>query len=121
MTNRGSIKTPVQSFPKQGNRELPWIYDFTATASINDDLGPEMQTGQIDEIQSIYIDNSANLSPVTFIFNGIYNVTAKPGTQGIYPVIAAGLVKILAQSAGAVKVPVIFSNTAKPFFVWGAA
>jgi hypothetical protein len=121
MTVRTSIKTAQSSFPAQGNRELPWTYDFTNVALINDDLGPEMQTSQIDTVQSIYIDNSLNGSAFNIAFNAIYNINVLPGRQGVYPVMASGLIKIVAQSAGAVKVPVIFSNTQKSSYAeWGA-
>lgn len=118
---RASIKTAQDSFPKQGNRELPVTYDFTAVASINDDLTPEQMASQIESVQSIYIDNSANGSPFQITFNGIYMIQVLPGRQGIYPVIAAGGMKLVAASAGGVKVPVIFSNTAKNYYEWGAA
>jgi hypothetical protein len=117
---RPAYKTSIESFPRQGNRELPWTLDFTAAGTIVDDLSPEMQQSQIEIIQSVYIDNSLNPANllITFQPSG-QNITAQAFTQGIYPVICWGSISYKAVTTQGQKVPVIFSNTAKPFFVWG--
>lgn len=118
--SRPAWKTSSEAFPRQGNRELPFTLDFTGVATINDDLTPEMQASQLEIIQSIYIDNSLNSASfiIQFFPSGQF-VTAQPFTQGIYPVICWGTVRYIAQTVQGIKIPVIFSNTAKPFFVWG--
>src|ERR1700735_1530474 len=105
---RIGFKSPNQQFPVSP-RELPVNLDFTKTAIITDDLGPEMQQSQIEFIQSVWIDNSNNADIMTIQFNNGQNIEAQPGSQGVYPVISSGLLRYVAQSAGGVIVPVIFS------------
>lgn len=117
---RPSFKTFTESFPRQGNRELPITIDFSNSGIVSDDLSPEMQQSQIETIQTVFIDNSLNAA--SFVLNvsppGQY-ITAQPYTQGTYPIIVQGLLRYTAQTAQGIKIPVIFSNTAKPYFVWG--
>lgn len=81
-----------------------------------------MELSRIDFIQSVWIDNSLNASSITLTITsaiGSQSILVQANTQGIYPVIAAGKVKWSAASAGNVQVPLIWSNTAKPFVQWG--
>lgn len=96
------------------------VYDFTNVATIYDDLTPEMMASEIDLVAAVYIDNSQNGSPFNLSFNAYFNINVLPGRQGIYPVLSSGGLKVTATSAGAVKVTVIYSNTNKPPFEWGA-
>jgi len=119
MGTRVAFKTASESFPKQGNRELPVLLDFTNTGVINDSLFSEMQ-GQIETIQCVYIDNSANFSTLSLKFRKTQQVIlAQPLTQGIYPVIEPGAIEYQATTSQGQTVPIIFSNTAKDFNVWG--
>lgn len=118
---RVSVKTALDSFPKQGNRELPVTLDFTNAGTLFDDLAAEMQAGQIDFVQSVYIDNSLNAASllITFLDTGM-NITAQPYSQGIYPVIAGGVPRYRATTSPGQKVEIIFSNTQRRFQTWGA-
>lgn len=117
---RPAFKTASESFPKSGNRELPVILNFTAVSVINDDLSPEMRQSQIETIQSIYIDNSLNSGTFTIqFFPSQQIISVQPFTQGVYPVICWGAISYTAQTNGGVKVPVIFSNTARNWQTWG--
>jgi hypothetical protein len=117
---RPAFKTAAESFPRSGNRELSITLDFTNVGTIFDDLSPEMQQSEIETIQSLYIDNSANPSPFTITFFPSYqSIVAQPFTQGIYPVICWGRLAYKAVTSQGIKIPVIFSNTAKTFAVWG--
>lgn len=119
---RVAWKTSSESFPKSGNRELSLLLNFSAQAVILDDLSPEMRQSEIETIQSIFIDNSANPAPFTIQFfpsNQIILVQAF--NQGIFPVINWGALSYKASTAQGIQIPVIFSNTAKSFSVWGPA
>ncbi len=117
---RPAWKTASESSPRQGNREFPVVLDFSNTGTIFDDLSPEMQQSEIESIQSVYIDNSLNAASFTLTFQpGGMAVTAQAYTQGIYPVIAYGRISYKAVTVQGIKIPVLFSNTAKPFVVWG--
>lgn len=116
---RPAWRTAQESFPSIGNLELPVTLDFTNVATINDDLGPEMQQSRIPTIQSVYIDNSLNAASFILTINNFQNITAQPYTQGIYPVMCNGMLRYTALTTPGIKIPVIWSNTAKDLFVWG--
>lgn len=117
---RPAWRTSQESFPRVGNRELAITIDFTASGTVFDDLTPEMQASQLENIQTIYIDNSQNSASfmITFSPSGQL-IVAQPFTQGLYPVINWGTLSYKAVTSQGIKIPVIFSNTAKPYFVWG--
>jgi hypothetical protein len=115
--SRVSIKSAAGSHPKQGNRELPVTYNFTNGATIADDLSPEMQAGEIDMVQSVWVDNSQNPNDLTIIFNDIQTLLVRQYRQGIYPVMSQGSLQVvLTTVVGNINVQVIYSNTPKTFF-----
>jgi hypothetical protein len=116
---RVAFKTPGNAVPEQGNRELPLTLDFSNIGMISDTLFNEQSSSQIDFIQSVYIDNSGNAGEFTITFNGMQTIIAQPYTQGIYPVIASGALSYIAKTPQGIKIPLIFSNMAKPFATWG--
>lgn len=114
---RPSLKTAANSFPKQGNRELPVTYNFTNAATIPEDLSPEMMAGELDAVQSVWVDNSLNPNDLTINFNGVQNLLVRQYRQGCYPVISQGSLQLtLSTVQGNVNVQVIYSNTVKTFF-----
>jgi hypothetical protein len=118
---RPAVKTASQSFPRQGNRELSILWNFTAqVGSFTDDLAPEMEASEIESIQSVWVDNSANGNPLTIVFTpGNQQLIIPANTQGIYPVISWGRISYtISTTAAAVLVGLIFSNTAKNFYSW---
>lgn len=116
---RPSFKTAQDSFPRQGNRELPITFDFSNASVLFDDLYPEQQASQIETIQSVYIDNSTNAAEFDLIINDTQKIAAQPFTQGVYPVMQQGACRVKALTSQGVKVPCIFSNTAKDYAAWG--
>jgi hypothetical protein len=117
---RVAFKTASESFPRQGNRELSISLDFSNTGVILDDLSPEMQQSEIETLQCVYIDNSQNAAPfIIQFFPSMQIVQAQAYSQGIYPIICGGRVSYKASTSAGIKIPVIFSNTAKDFFAWG--
>lgn len=115
-------KTAQQSWPAQGNRELPVSLDFTGGAVVNGDLSGEMQHSQIESIQSIFIDNSLSSSSFTIQFPITGQILFVPSfKQAILPVIEPGAIRYIAKSNSGLQIPVIFSNTMKTYCVWGPA
>lgn len=120
---RSAYKTPLGATPKQGQRSLPITYNFTNQAAFNDDLSPEIQMGEIEFVQAVYVDNSGNPNPLTIIFlSGPQQPLTVPAFgQGIYPVIAIGLVKYTITTVqGAVNVKLIWLNNYQGSYTqWG--
>jgi hypothetical protein len=116
---RAAFKTAQQSWPKEGNRELPIIVSFAGGNIVTDDLTPEMQASQIESIQSVWIDNSANPSAFRLTLLGPTSqfIKAAPFSQGVYPVISPGLLRYSARSDSYNgNVTLIFSNSQKHWF-----
>lgn len=119
--NRVAFKTATNSYPSQGNRELPVTLDFSATGTLFDDIFPEMSASQIETIQSVYIDNSLNAAALSLQFlDTQITITAQPYTQGIYPVISQGALRYKATTTSGIKIPICFSNVEKKASTWGA-
>lgn len=119
---RSAFKTPNQYTPKQGTRSLPIVYNFASAASFNDDLTVEMQMGEIDFVQSVYVDNSLNNNPllIQFLYGPQQPLRIPALAQGIFPVIAAGQVKYTISTTQAnVNVTLIFQNIPGEQMLWG--
>lgn len=115
------LKTASGSFPAQGNRELLVLLNFSGATSIAGSLFEHMTNGWLETVQSCFIDNSANPAAFTLVFNNMPTGLSVPGyTQGIYPVIAAGIISYVGATAQGPTVPVIFSNTPKTPAQWKA-
>lgn len=120
MQLRTAFKTAQNSFPTQGNRELPITLDFTNVGSITDSLYNEQQASQIEAVQSMFIDNSQNNAPFIIQFRKTQQrIVAQALTQGIYPVIEPGACEYTATTTPGIKIPVCFSNMQKDLAIWG--
>lgn len=120
MAIRAAFKTAAGSYPAMGNRELPISLTFGAAGVILDDLTPDLQQSKIESLQSIFIDNSQNSSPFTIQFFPSYQIIqAQAYTQGIYPIINWGALSYKATGQNGTTTNLIFSNTEKPYYVWG--
>lgn len=123
MGPRVAWKTGADYVPKQGNRELAISYDFSVNASYLDDLLPELTSGQIEFVQSVFIDNSANLNPllIQFLQGPQQPIQAPAQSQGYYNVTMGGDVryKISTTPAAALNVKLIFSNVKREQQTWG--
>lgn len=125
MSEAGRILTAFATqsgyWPTSGTaKTLGANLDFTNSVSINFDLTLETELGRIETVQAMFVDNSANADPVTFLFGVTQlRVVIPAGQQGTFPVFASADVKCTAASVGGVVVPVFFLNTPMPFAVWG--
>lgn len=109
--------------PQQGSRALSVLLAFNtlATQSINDDLTNEQAQGQIEFVQSVYIDNADNAQKFTLqILEGnVQRIVAKANTQGYYPLIAPnGKLSYSASTTGNVNINIIWMNIFVNTIVW---
>lgn len=120
---RAAFKTPSNSIPLQGDRELPIPLNFTAVQSIDDDLSPELSGGAIDFIQSVFIDNASAAANLTLQFKyGINQRIICPAKcQGFFPLLVIGRVIYTATSASGLIIPVVWSNTKRHPQVWNCS
>lgn len=123
MTVRSSYKTAAGYTPKQGGRELLIQYDFSAAASYNDSLGNEQQLGELDIVQSVFIDNADNASPLTITFkhNLLQRIVCPAGGQGFFQVLAPGRLSYTAACAGGKIASLIWSNMPRDTITWDAS
>lgn len=112
MPARMSFAIPSNAVPTEGPVGIPITLALAGIASVSGDFALEQTSGSIGFVQSAYIDNSGNASPLTIVFPGTQqNITVKGHTQGYYPVVPfQGTFTWQASSAGGVNVPVIFMN-----------
>lgn len=107
--------------PAHGSRALFAPFDFAGVTSIGFNFYQELTDGNMDFVQSMFIDNSLNTAEFQIIFDGTrHKIVAQPYSQGIYPVICAqGKLTGVASSGGGVRVPVYFHNVPQPFYTSG--
>lgn len=115
MSGSNQIKTAFPVFngyaPMQGPKALPVTLDFTATQIITFDLLLEETQGVIQYVQSIWVDNADNASPLTLTFAQTnQRIVVPANAQGAWPVIAPDQTQVKAQSVGGVICSVILLN-----------
>lgn len=123
------INTPVIPFastfgndPKEGPKSSPMRFDFTAAPVYTIDFTQFQQQNQLTLIQTVFIDNTANTSPTSLIFDGTDQTLIAPAlSQGYYPILTQKLAKATIASSGAFLVKVQFINVPIPPSVWYSA
>lgn len=120
---RPAFKTPAGAIPAQGNREMSIPMDFRTTQSLEDDLSNELRCGEIDFIQSVFIDNAdaANNLTIQFKYGILQRIICPAHCQGFFPVLVIGAVKFTASSASGLLIPVVWSNTKRPCQIWNCS
>jgi hypothetical protein len=107
------------------NLALPLRLDFTTMGLVAYDLLETLQAGEMNFIQSVFIDNIDNAAPLilTVISNAppFQRIVAQPYTQGWYPItFPLNSAQFTAQTSEGQTVDVIFCNHAMPYFTYGA-
>ena len=99
------------NLPKEGPKGIPAIFNFTGATQIDIDLTTQIQNAKISFIQSLYIDNSLNMSPLNIKCKGT-NQTMTIGKQlCIYvPVLTLQPPQFSFATAGGVLINVFFLN-----------
>lgn len=108
--------------PQNGPRALPISLDFTNQTFYQLDLVQEVEADVINIVQSIYVDNSANLNPVTFLFDQTNQRLVIPaGAQGTWPVITPKDAPrfVVSTTQAAVVVNFILLNVPMAISPWG--
>lgn len=107
---------------KMGGVCIPYTLNFGSIGTISIDLTEELMNDAIDQIQSIYVDNSNNNNPMTMKFSGTQLVIqVAANRQGVYPSFAARgrfSITFVTTVAGGLLVPVGFLNQTLPYAVW---
>lgn len=106
--------------PAEGPRVVPVILDFTATpAEISGDFTIEESTGVVSFVQSVFIDNADNTSPLTLIIDVTgQRIVVPANRQGYFPVFATESFKWTARTAGVFRVGITFANVPMPTAIW---
>ena len=82
------VDVPIfnQLVPGEGPKAIRAVLDFSATDSFALDLTNQVESGIIKAVQTLYIDASELLNPVTFVADRTQQrITVMPDTQGYYP------------------------------------
>ena len=105
-----------------GPRALPVSLSVSTTAPQSFDLQREIEGGQIDNIQAVFIDNSGNTSPLSVVSSEIPGmpIKVKANSQGTYPFYGKQLSTITVSTSNASLTPInlVFLNTPHPYAQW---
>lgn len=107
---------PGQNLPKT----VPYITQTDTGGPDELDLTYFITNNNLDQIQSVYIDNKDGTTPFTlFIQSTGQNVTVKEHTQGWYPLMVSFPAEGKFVFSGATaKTPIFFSNVPMPVGQW---
>lgn len=115
--NSRPISNQTSPFANQA-KTLPFLVPLASAATAELDLTNPQTQGVIDQIQSVYIDNSDNTSEFSITTNNGQNVTCPASTQGWFPLLSANPPVFQFASLGAVDVPIFFCNVPMPLGTW---
>ncbi len=106
--------------PKEGPRCVPFVVPFaTAAGPYLVDLQQMVASKRMTVCQSIFIDNTANDSPLTVNVGGSnQNIVCPSEAQGYFPILTPAIPRFTISSEGSGNVQVIFINVPVPAAVW---
>jgi hypothetical protein len=133
VTKLTSVKPDHNISPAEGPRALTVPLLFTAASpylvpnsfgnNLAGDLALEMESGTIDMVQSIYVDNSLNPNALTLQFAGLapnHNLDIPPNFQGWFGVTKGeGILRWAAQSGIGAVAALTFYNCPMPLMAYG--
>ena len=108
--------------PKEGPKALPVDFDFSSVGSAELNLLLENTEGQIQYVQSMWVDNSDNPGALTIRFGGTnQRVVIPANAQGNWPVITIDQVRATISSPinAAARGQIIFLNVPMPMMQFG--
>lgn len=116
-----SFKSSNLALPNE-QAMMPVSFDFTAVATIAEDLQQEQTQNLIDNVQSVFVDNYDNAEPFTLQFiggNPPQRLIVPPFSQGWFPIsIPVGVARWTASSNSGARINCIFSNLPMPYSSW---
>lgn len=82
------VDVPIfnQLVPGEGPKAIRALLDFSTVDGYSLDLTTQQESGIIKAVQTLYVDASRLLQPVTFVAQKTQQrITVLPNTQGYYP------------------------------------
>lgn len=101
-------------------KTLPYTAKLASATTDQLDLTNAQALGTIDQIQTVYIDNSGNASPISLTLNSGQTITCPANSQGYFPLFSVNPPVIDFASNGGVNVTVFFGNMPMPVGNWSA-
>ena len=119
-TNPQPFSVNTGDTPVEGRMTVPFILDFSEAASIKIELTAITQMqNRISVVQTVFVDNSANESSVSFAMQNTGQVLiVPPNAQAYLPMVITNQVTIIAASAGGVLGPLQLLNFGVAPTVW---
>ncbi len=106
--------------PAQGPKAINIPLDFTNTARIEFDTVQEEQNGEIQYIQTVYVDNASNPNALTLQFDQTMQRIVVPAyAQGPWPVICGSNFRCVATTTEGVVCSAILLNVPMPLAQYG--
>lgn len=119
ITNTVTLKGGV---PKEGPNCVPLTVDFTAatgSSSVPLDLSNLFNQGRMSQVLTIYVDNSANLSPLKIVIPDSNQMLEWPAnSQGYLPILQGSNLKFVASTAGNLVVNMQLLNFPVAVGIW---
>lgn len=121
----GNLAVSLSSISKLGPRTIKVIVDESITANdpYSIDMTQNVNQGQIDGIQSVYVDNRQNNAQLLITANDTgFTIAVPPATQGTYPILT-GAAQFSVTSGGAGNGPatLFFCNFSLVYFQWSGS
>lgn len=108
-------------FPSEGAKVVPVPLNFSLQTAFTIDLTLLQQRGFVKSFQSVFVDNSASVVPITISIGASNQRVVIPGSsQGVVPIFVPSNPVFTVSSAGGVVVPLFFCNVPLPAAVWPA-
>lgn len=118
-----SFQTSNLAQPSQGSACIDLTLDFTASSVIATDLTHTIETGKLDFIQSVYVDNADNSANLDLTFYGAptpQRIRISGNKQGWYAIaMPVGAVRLTAASNSGGKINIMLANFAMPYIETG--
>ena len=108
--------------PSEGPKAVPLTFDFTMQTVYSVDLQNPQSRGIIQQVQTIYLDNSGNAGALSVLVNQSNQlIVCPPYSQGYFPVLAPNPFKFLISCAsGGANTNVYLLNVPVAANVWSA-
>ena len=100
-----------QMVAPEGPRSIPLLLDFTQTTDYEVNLQNQQARAFISMVQAVFVDNSANASPLTVTMpDSGQSIIVAPGHQGYYNVICPNPARISFSTTGDISLAVFLLN-----------
>lgn len=108
--------------PGGGPKVIPVNVDFTVNPQVLIDGQNLVSSGKIEYLQGVYIDNSANVNPVSLTMSTTNQVITCPKkSQGYFAIMCPDPPQITANTLVGVVIPMFFYNVPIQPAVWSLA